>query len=288
MLDATVGLIDIQQNKVIYILSIVGVVLTPPVLVASIYGMNFHHMPELDWPYGYAWALGLMLVSAIGPYPVFKLRGALRLCRSELHVELFDLVGLGLGGRDPLLHRRQRHDRARSRRRRRRRARRRRSGSGCRPARTSRRPSSAARRTGTGRRRPRGTRARSRRRGRCRACAPAQTLKLGWCAFRFIGSAERRLAKPECISPQIARQCARATRSAGSSPALGLSSSRYSAIASVSQTLTPSCSGRAPGTTATAAAARRGRRHRRSAAPSSSNSSPANRHSSQPRSDQDE
>ena len=77
MLDATVGLIDIQQNKVIYILSIVGVVLTPPVLVASIYGMNFHHMPELDWPYGYAWALGLMLVSAVGPYLIFKLRGGL-------------------------------------------------------------------------------------------------------------------------------------------------------------------------------------------------------------------
>ena len=75
MLDATVGLIDIQQNKVIYILSIVSVVLTPPVLVASIYGMNFHHMPELDWPYGYGWALGLMLLSAVGPYLVFKLRG---------------------------------------------------------------------------------------------------------------------------------------------------------------------------------------------------------------------
>jgi magnesium transporter len=75
MLDATVGLIDIQQNKVIYILSIVSVVLTPPVLVASVYGMNFHDMPELDWPYGYGWALGLMLVSAVGPYLIFKLRG---------------------------------------------------------------------------------------------------------------------------------------------------------------------------------------------------------------------
>ncbi|MFO1072684.1 MAG: CorA family divalent cation transporter [Geminicoccaceae bacterium] len=53
MLDATVGLIDIQQNKVIYILSIVSVVLTPPVLVASIYGMNFQHMPELAWSDGY-------------------------------------------------------------------------------------------------------------------------------------------------------------------------------------------------------------------------------------------
>ena len=68
ILDATVGLIDIQQNKVIYILSIVSVVLTPPVVVASIYGMNFQHMPELAWPYGYGWALGLMLLSAVCPY----------------------------------------------------------------------------------------------------------------------------------------------------------------------------------------------------------------------------
>ena len=75
MLDATVGLIDLQQNKVIYILSIVGVVLTPPVVVASVYGMNFQYMPELAWPYGYGWALGLMLVSAVGPYLAFKLKG---------------------------------------------------------------------------------------------------------------------------------------------------------------------------------------------------------------------
>lgn len=75
MLDATVGLIGIQQNKVIYILSIVGVVLTPPVLVASIYGMNFHNMPELGWRYGYGWGLGLMLVSAVGPFLIFKFRG---------------------------------------------------------------------------------------------------------------------------------------------------------------------------------------------------------------------
>jgi magnesium transporter len=75
MLDATVGLIDIQQNKVIYILSIVSVVLTPPVVVASVYGMNFKLMPELDWAFGYPWALGLMLLSAIGPFLFFKLRG---------------------------------------------------------------------------------------------------------------------------------------------------------------------------------------------------------------------
>ena len=75
MLDATVGLIDIQQNKVIYLLSIVSVVLTPPVLVASVYGMNFKNMPELGWPWGYAWGLGLMLASAVGPFLFFVVRG---------------------------------------------------------------------------------------------------------------------------------------------------------------------------------------------------------------------
>ena len=57
------------------VLSIVGVVLTPPVLIASIYGMNFHNMPELSLPWGYPMALGLMLLSAVGPYLLFKLRG---------------------------------------------------------------------------------------------------------------------------------------------------------------------------------------------------------------------
>src|SRR3546814_7713760 len=67
------------------------------------------------------------------------------------------------------------------------------------------------------------------------AWGPAQILKPVKCAFRFIGRAERRLEKPECISPLIDRQWARATRSVGSSPALGFSSLRYSAIARVSQ-----------------------------------------------------
>ena len=75
MLDATVGLIDVQQNKVIYILSIVGMVLTPPVLIASVYGMNFDVMPELHWAWGYVWALLLMLASAAGPYLLFKWKG---------------------------------------------------------------------------------------------------------------------------------------------------------------------------------------------------------------------
>ncbi|MEK0084219.1 CorA family divalent cation transporter [Benzoatithermus flavus] len=75
ILDATVGLIDIQQNKAIYMLTIVSVLLTPPVLVASVYGMNFHDIPELGWHYGYAWALGLMALSALVSYLLFKRRG---------------------------------------------------------------------------------------------------------------------------------------------------------------------------------------------------------------------
>jgi len=75
MLDSTVGLIDTLQNKVIYLLSILSIVLTPPVLIASVYGMNFHYMPELSWPWGYAYALTLMLASALGPFLFFKFKG---------------------------------------------------------------------------------------------------------------------------------------------------------------------------------------------------------------------
>jgi magnesium transporter len=74
MVNATVGLIDVQQNKVIYLLSILGMVITPPVVIASIYGMNFDDMPELHWRWGYAWALGLMVLSAWVPWLVFKLK----------------------------------------------------------------------------------------------------------------------------------------------------------------------------------------------------------------------
>jgi magnesium transporter len=74
LLDATLGLIDIQQNAIIKIFSVVAVVFMPPTLVASIYGMNFHHMPELDLPFGYPMALGIMVASAILPYLYFKFR----------------------------------------------------------------------------------------------------------------------------------------------------------------------------------------------------------------------
>jgi magnesium transporter len=74
-LDATLGLINIQQNAIIKIVSVAAVVFLPPTLIASIYGMNFHFMPELDWPVGYPMALLLMVLSAILPYWYFKRHG---------------------------------------------------------------------------------------------------------------------------------------------------------------------------------------------------------------------
>ncbi len=75
LLDATMGLINIEQNAIIKIFSVVAVVFLPPTLIASIYGMNFRHMPELDWPWGYPLALGAMVLSAILPWLYFRWRG---------------------------------------------------------------------------------------------------------------------------------------------------------------------------------------------------------------------
>jgi|SRR5262249_46209947 len=74
MLDGAVGYITILQSKTINLMTILGVLLTPPVLVASVYGMNFKHMPELEWEWGYAWALGLMVISACGMYLFMRAR----------------------------------------------------------------------------------------------------------------------------------------------------------------------------------------------------------------------
>jgi magnesium transporter len=74
-LDATLGLINLEQNQIIKIFSIAAVCLMPPTLVASIYGMNFEHMPELEWRLGYPWAVTLMVVSAIIPMAWFKRKG---------------------------------------------------------------------------------------------------------------------------------------------------------------------------------------------------------------------
>src|SRR5262245_12635349 len=75
LLDATLGLINLEQNQIIKIFSIVAVVLMPPTLVASIYGMNFNHMPELSWTLGYPMALLLMVITAAVPYLWFKREG---------------------------------------------------------------------------------------------------------------------------------------------------------------------------------------------------------------------
>jgi magnesium transporter len=75
LLDATLGMINIEQNNIIKIFSIVAVVLLPPTLIASIYGMNFELMPELQWTYGYPLALLAMVISAVLPYFFFKRKG---------------------------------------------------------------------------------------------------------------------------------------------------------------------------------------------------------------------
>ena len=75
---ATVGFININQNKIIKIFSVASVALLPPTLIASLYGMNFRHMPELEWPYGYPFAILLMLASVAVPLIYFRRKGWLR------------------------------------------------------------------------------------------------------------------------------------------------------------------------------------------------------------------
>lgn len=75
LLDASLGLINVEQNAIIKIFSIASVVFLPPTLVASIYGMNFHVMPELNWNFGYPMALCAMLISAIVPFFIFRWKG---------------------------------------------------------------------------------------------------------------------------------------------------------------------------------------------------------------------
>jgi magnesium transporter len=76
LMDAIVGFININQNKIIKIFSVASVAFLPPTLIASIYGRNFRSwFPELDWAYGYPFALALMLASAIAPFVYFRRRG---------------------------------------------------------------------------------------------------------------------------------------------------------------------------------------------------------------------
>ena len=75
LMNATVGFININQNKIIKIFSVASVALLPPTLIASIYGMNFRSIPELQWGWGYPFALALMVVSVVTPFWYFRRKG---------------------------------------------------------------------------------------------------------------------------------------------------------------------------------------------------------------------
>jgi magnesium transporter len=72
VLDALLGVVNLEQNNIIKLFSVMAVVLMPPTLIASIYGMNFRGMPELEWTHGYPLALLAMLAAAVVPYLIFK------------------------------------------------------------------------------------------------------------------------------------------------------------------------------------------------------------------------
>ncbi len=72
VLDAMLGVVNLEQNNIIKLFSVMAVVLMPPTLIASIYGMNFKVMPELEWEHGYTFALIAMVLAAIVPYWIFK------------------------------------------------------------------------------------------------------------------------------------------------------------------------------------------------------------------------
>ena len=78
LMNATVGFININQNKIIKIFSVASVALLPPTLIASIYGMNFRAMPELDWHFGYPFAICLMIASVAAPLMYFRRKGWMR------------------------------------------------------------------------------------------------------------------------------------------------------------------------------------------------------------------
>jgi magnesium transporter len=75
LLDATLGLLSVEQNMIVKVFTIASAVLMPPTLIASIYGMNFQYMPEIVWEYGYPVALFLMFISAVIPFHFFKKKG---------------------------------------------------------------------------------------------------------------------------------------------------------------------------------------------------------------------
>ena len=75
LLDAALGFINTEQNDLFKVLTIASVIGIPPTFIASMYGMNFHNMPEYSWAYGYQWGLGLIVLSTVVPIVWFKIRG---------------------------------------------------------------------------------------------------------------------------------------------------------------------------------------------------------------------
>jgi magnesium transporter len=67
--------LSIEQNKTVKIFTIINVIFLPPTLIASIYGMNFHFMPELSWKYGYVFSIALMILASVSPLYIFKKKG---------------------------------------------------------------------------------------------------------------------------------------------------------------------------------------------------------------------
>ncbi|TAN78719.1 MAG: magnesium/cobalt transporter CorA [Gallionella sp.] len=78
LMNATVGFININQNKIVRLFSVAAVALLPPTLIASVYGMNFKHIPELGWTHGYPLALSLMAISIVLPLWLFYHKGWLK------------------------------------------------------------------------------------------------------------------------------------------------------------------------------------------------------------------
>ncbi len=72
--DTFLGLVNIEQNKIIKIFTVINIIFLPPTLIASMYGMNFDIMPELHWQHGYLWALGMMVVFTLGILAIFKIK----------------------------------------------------------------------------------------------------------------------------------------------------------------------------------------------------------------------
>ena len=72
LLDSTLGRINLAQNDIIKLFSVIAVIFMPPTVIASIYGMNFKEMPELGWQWGYPLAILLMVFAATGPYVFFR------------------------------------------------------------------------------------------------------------------------------------------------------------------------------------------------------------------------